>query len=63
MKDYQLRVVHERADLVAKRDGLERFIESTTFSDLPEREKLTLELQLKVMSQYVDILSTRISYF
>lgn len=63
MLDYQLRVVNELDELTVKLEALNSFIESRSFVSLLEQDKLTLELQAKVMAQYADILGTRISRF
>lgn len=63
MEVHQLRVVNERFDLNEKMDKLSKFLDSTTFYNLPASEQGRLVEQLGIMNQYRDILDRRIAAF
>jgi hypothetical protein len=52
MQPYQQRVVTERDDLQAKIERLAEFLDTETYSTLPEPERLRLALQLRHMNSY-----------
>ena len=63
MKDYQQRVVDERADLCGRLGRLRGFMDSVAYEDLPQDEKNRLRVQERVMSAYDEILRQRIEAF
>jgi Txe/YoeB family toxin of Txe-Axe toxin-antitoxin module len=63
MKDYQERVVQEKAELETKIRNLVQFIGGDDFKGLPSPEKDRLANQLRVMQVYLYILGQRISFF
>lgn len=63
MKDYQQRVIDEQSDLFTKLVKLEWFLNSPKIADIPKDEKDLLSSQLTHMSQYNNLLLSRISLF
>ena len=63
MKDYQQRVVDERAELAAKHDRLIGFSQGDVFHALPAEEQVLLSWQSSVMAAYLSVLARRISLF
>jgi len=64
MEAHQLRVVQEKEDLDDKINKLTTFTtQSDIFKTLDSDEKVLLNLQLLVMTQYSDILGRRIQAF
>lgn len=64
MKDYQRRVVDEKADLELKYRKLSAFIESSKdFKMLPEFDRTLLKNQAQTMTTYIAILAARIIRF
>lgn len=63
MKDHELRVVEEKADLDDKLKKLQKFVFSETFSSLDLGERWRLTTQCHIMTEYSAILTARISEF
>lgn len=63
MKDYQLRVIDEKAELDAKIAKLKLFIYAATFESLDSSDKALLKDQFNVMTKYSNILADRIERF
>lgn len=63
LQPHQQRVVAERIELDDRRAKLWAFMSSETYKSLPMLEQIRLGYQLKVMSQYSDILAERIAAF
>lgn len=60
---HQQRVVDEKAELDAKRNSLQEFMLSTVFGTLSDAERKDLIQQYDVMTQYSNILESRIGRF
>lgn len=63
MKAYQGRVIEELVELENKRRALRKFIDSEAFPAVEERERVRMQQQLSVMSDYASILWDRIWHF
>jgi hypothetical protein len=63
MKPHQERVVQENKDLEEKIAKLDEFIDGEIFKTLPKDEQDRLVAQSAAMTNYSDILYTRISAF
>ena len=65
MKDWQTRVVDERAQLSVKLTALAAFISrrDSIFDALTKEDKDLLRRQREIMSDYIDVLDTRIMGF
>jgi hypothetical protein len=63
VKDYELRVVEEKAALDMKIEKLEAFTESDIYSALDDVDRDNLDEQLLVMQRYSEILANRIDRF
>jgi hypothetical protein len=63
MKDYQQRVVNERADLDQKIAALQDFISGERFVNVREAEQERLKKQFNAMREYSRILGERIVGF
>ena len=63
MRDYQQRVVIERADLSEKLEKLTQFLMGDIFAALPGDEQNRLVRQVLIMSDYRDVLDERIAVF
>ena len=66
MKTYlphQQRVLDEHRDLAEKLQRLDLFLDTKTFNELEITDQQLLELQLYVMSDYLNILKKRIDRF
>lgn len=63
MEQYQLRVIEEKEELDIKIKGLQNFIESDKFDNLPNPEKRDMEKQLTHMRVYTNVLQSRINRF
>lgn len=63
MQAHEQRVVDEFKDLVDKLGKLVAFIDSDTFTSLPEEDRRLLVLQSASMATYIYILEQRIDRF
>jgi hypothetical protein len=63
VKDYELRVVEEKAALDMKIEKLKAFTESDIYSALDDVDRDNLDEQLLVMQRYSEILAARIDRF
>lgn len=63
MKDYQERVVAEKAELDDRHAKLNAFAQTETFDALPEEERARLARQSKAMDDYSVVLGERIEAF
>lgn len=63
LKDYQLRVIQEGEELKIKMEALGRFMLTEPFDELPIEEQVDLKSQLRVMIEYLNILTRRILRF
>ena len=67
MRDFQKRVVDEKADLDRKLGALRDFIDgagnTSVFAELPDEERERLTRQRDCMSAYSDVLGERIEAF
>lgn len=63
MKDYQVRVIKEKADLDEKIGELSTSIYNENFLQLEVDEQYRMKMQLKIMSNYSSILGERITEF
>lgn len=63
MKEFQQRVVDEKAELDAKREKLGEFKNRTAFCSLPWQEQERLNTQAHLMTMYSAVLGARIAAF
>lgn len=63
LQPYQQRVVDESLKLHDQLDKLTQFLETETFSKLPEAEQVRLQSQSVFMTGYAAILRLRIAAF
>lgn len=63
MQPFQQRVIDEKAQLDAKMEKLDHFLDSETFFMLPEDEQHRLVDQYDAMDKYSEILRQRINHF
>lgn len=60
MDDFKLRLLNETKELVEKFKKLKAFFDTETFTKLPRPKKRLLYRQLRVMSEYIEILGERL---
>jgi len=63
MAPHQERVVTEKAELDEKLEKLRAFFSNPLFEGLDEAEKVMLQRQQKIMSDYSEVLMERIAAF
>lgn len=63
MKDYQERVVVEKAELDKKINQLSSFVVTTLYNELEGMERIRLINQLDAMHTYSNVLNERINSF
>ena len=63
MKQFQQRVVDEKAALEEKISNLTKFLDGETFKTLPVEEQDRMKRQLHIMGEYSAVLGERIAAF
>ena len=63
MSAYQDRVRQERNELHLRYKTLTAFFQTDEFNNLPQFERSMLSRQHLAMTQYLDVLDERVSYF
>ena len=61
--DYQQRVIVEKTELDLKIIKLAKFLNTSTYKELPETSRSLLMMQMRIMNLYSDILAMRILSF
>ena len=63
MKEYQERVVAEKADNDMRATALANYVQGEQFEGLPPSEQMRMTRQLKIMAQLSNVLNERIIHF
>jgi len=62
MKEYEVRLVEECAELGHKINRLSDFLDTDDFACIDVEQKNLLDEQIKIMRQYLDLLKKRIKF-